>query len=70
LTAYLDSDGSGDIDYEEFSKKVNFNDVLLKSNKYTISEVSFLNQMVKSWQLNLVRERNKITSLFKKHDKK
>ena len=27
VTKYLDEDGSGDVDYEEFSKKVNFNEM-------------------------------------------
>ena len=27
LIKYLDSDGSGDIDFKEFSKKVNFKDL-------------------------------------------
>ena len=60
VTKYLDEDGSGDVDYEEFSKKVNFNEMHQKASKYTITRISFINLMLKEWEFYKEREKRKV----------
>ncbi|CDW83377.1 UNKNOWN [Stylonychia lemnae] len=68
LTKYLDEDGSGDVDFSEFVKKINLGELQQKINQYTISKVSFIDLMLKEWDYYLNREKNKIIDLFKEYD--
>jgi len=42
VTRYLDADGSGDVDLQEFTQKVNLGELMEKANDYTISKSSFV----------------------------
>eukprot|EP00347_Sterkiella_histriomuscorum_P001583 403371470 len=68
LVKYLDSDGSGDIDFKEFSRKINFKDLQQKQHAYTISKVQFLNVLLKEWDSCKRRENNKIRDIFHRFD--
>ncbi|CDW83979.1 UNKNOWN [Stylonychia lemnae] len=68
LVKYLDSDGSGDIDFKEFSKKVNFKDLQQKQHYYTISKVQYLDCLIKEWELFKRRENGKIRDFFYRFD--
>lgn len=68
LIKYLDEDGSGDIDFQEFCNKINFNDLQQKSHQYTISKTSFMDMMLREWDFYNKRENGKIMDLFVKFD--
>ena len=65
---YLDSDGSGDISFQEFVSKVNFKDYQQKQNYLTISKVTFMNTILEEWQISKERDREKVATIFKKFD--
>ena len=59
MCTYLDADGSGDIDFNEFSAKVNFKDYFRRQHEYTISKVSFLETVAKAQEKKYDNERER-----------
>lgn len=49
LIVYLDSDQSGDIDYAEFSSKINYNDYNNNYSKFMITKTRFIELVVEQW---------------------
>ncbi len=68
LVKYLDQDGSGDIDFKEFQSKINFKDLQMKNNLYTITKVSFIECILKLLEHQRQKERIKIMEIFHKFD--
>ena len=51
LTDYLDEDGSGDVDLEEFKAKINYDNYSTQYHLYTISYKRFLEILLEEWKL-------------------
>ena len=51
LTDYLDEDGSGDVDLEEFKAKINYENYSTQYHLYTISYKRFLEILLEEWKL-------------------
>ena len=46
---HLDEDNSGDIDIQEFMKKIKLNDLHKDSHKFLISEIKLIDQVLTEW---------------------
>ena len=63
FTMCLDEDGSGDVDLEEFIKKVSLDGLHDKARKYIISETTFVDKMLSEWYSVQKREKEQVAKL-------
>ena len=49
LMSYLDKDGDGQVDWEEFSEKVTFLDYNERCHQYRVSQKTFIDRMLNEW---------------------
>mmetsp|Transcript_11993 Transcript_11993/g.11869 ORF Transcript_11993/g.11869 Transcript_11993/m.11869 type:complete len:167 (-) Transcript_11993:288-788(-) len=68
MVVYLDANKSGDLDYQEFSKKVNFGALQTKINSFTITKLGFIHFMLEKWEEFKAKEIDKIMEVFEKFD--
>jgi hypothetical protein len=60
FTSYLDEDSSGDVDLEEFTDKVNLDNLQQKIHKFLISECTFIEKMLNEWYFVQKREKKQV----------
>ena len=46
MTHFLDEDGSGEVDLNEFTNKITFKDYQKRSHEYLISEMQFIQHIL------------------------
>ncbi len=68
LANYLDADRSGQIDYLEFTAKINFKDYQKRSHQYLISEKTFIEGMLNVWYSHRATEKEKLSPVILKYD--
>jgi Ca2+-binding EF-hand superfamily protein len=68
FTMYLDSDGSGDVDLEEFVSKLSLTNLHREAHKFQISEVTFIERMLTEWYFLQRREKEACFKAIKKYD--
>ena len=68
LTAYLDEDGSGDVDFEEFKAKINYEKYSTQYHLYTINYKRFLEILLEEWKLRKERTFSFYMSKFVEFD--
>lgn len=68
FTSYLDEDSSGDVDLEEFTDKVNLDNLQQKIHKFLISECTFIEKMLNEWYFVQKREKKEVLEVVKKFD--
>ena len=49
MTNFLDEDNNGEVDMQEFCKRITFLDFHKRSHQYIISEIQFLEQILNQW---------------------
>ena len=64
LSAHLDEDGSGDIDLEEFTQKINTYKLKERSQNFPISKTKFIEKMLGVWSFFKDRERQNLCASF------
>ena len=50
LTAYIDEDGSGDVDFDEFQAKINYSSFNTNYHKYILTYQSFIEILLEQWR--------------------
>ncbi len=50
LVKYFDSNANDNINFADFSKKLNFTEIFNKINNYTITKVDFIELILKEWE--------------------
>ena len=68
FTMYLDEDGSGDVDMEEFVNKISLNNLHQEAHKFLISELTFVERMLTEWYYLQRREKDACFKAVKKFD--
>lgn len=68
LSKYIDEDGSGDVDRQEFLKKVTLRDYQRRSHNYLISEMTFIDKMLSEWYDHRAQEKEKLIAFIKSFD--
>jgi len=68
LCKYLDEDGSGDVDLEEFKAKVNYGNYNSNYHLYTITEQRFIELLLQEWNRYLERTKIKLMNKFVEFD--
>lgn len=68
LINFLDADNSGDVDFNEFSAKINYNDYNKNFTNYTISKTYFINIVLAQWGKHKERIEGRLMKIFKKFD--
>lgn len=64
----MDSDGSGDVDFEEFQQKINYNNYSKYYHCFTITKQRYLELVLQEWQLHKERTFDKLMKKFKEFD--
>jgi Ca2+-binding EF-hand superfamily protein len=65
---YLDSDGSGDVDFEEFQEKINYNNYNKYYHCFLLTKQKYIELVLKEWELHKQRTRSKILEKFEQFD--
>lgn len=68
VCSYLDSDGSGDVDFDEFQTKINYSNYNKYYHCFTISKQQYLELVVNEWQLYKERTFEKLMKKFEEFD--
>jgi len=65
---YLDADKSGDIDFEEFSSKINYPLYNKNYPKYMITKTRFISIIIEEWKIHKERIYDRLIQIFKRFD--
>ena len=68
LWYYLDIDNSGDVDFDEFSAKINYNDYNKNYTNYTITKTRFIKLVLEQWEKHEHRIQKRLIQIFEKFD--
>ena len=68
VCSYLDSDGSGDVDFDEFQEKINYNNYTKYYHCFLISKQHFIELVLNEWQEHKQREFEKLMKKFEEFD--
>mmetsp|Transcript_30758 Transcript_30758/g.27207 ORF Transcript_30758/g.27207 Transcript_30758/m.27207 type:complete len:238 (+) Transcript_30758:67-780(+) len=68
VTKYLDSDGSGDVDFEEFQTKINYNSYNKYYHMFTITKQRYLELVIEEWKLYKEQTTKKLMDKFQEFD--
>jgi len=68
FTMYLDADGSGDVDIDEFVSKITLNNLHREAHKFLISELTFIEKMLTEWYFVQRKERELCAATVKQFD--
>ena len=66
--SYLDSDQSGDIDFEEFSSKINYANYNKNYANYMITKTRFIEIVLEQWEVHKKRIYDRLMKIFEKFD--
>lgn len=69
LTNYLDKDGNGSVDWQEFSEKITFRDYQKRAHKYMISEKNLAERLLSEWYTYRGEENKRIKNTITTYDK-
>ena len=68
VTKYLDSDGSGDVDFKEFQTKINYKNYNKYYHCFTITKQKYLEQVIEEWKLHKEETFEKLMEKFEFYD--
>lgn len=66
LCEHLDEDGSGDVDYKEFNRKITTERLVERCEGYTISQTRFIEKVLAEWTVFKDGEKAALMTIFDK----
>ena len=68
LIMYIDADKSGDIDFEEFSSKINYNNYNKNYSRFLITKARFIDIVIDQWEIEKQKLNQRLMEIFVKFD--